>query len=306
MPDVVTSTLLVLAGVLALLAALAGTLIWANGQPVASIPSTRIRILIGAIGVSLIGAGIWLDYVRSSREVIPERIVDRVEKLEKIVANLQADGKNVREDLGALQSQSRQLVGDIRLLALRTSMTASASDDVSCDDGHRGRHGGRMWIAGPGTACEKTIDAAWSIEIVVPLPASGPALESALTPLGIPVSLDPDLSPGSGRLDEFLAVVFPDETPYDLVCRIRTASLKAAQLELSAAMSASTFRRITGASFPSYTIQVGVPLSVFVTGGSRLTEKNWDTLCDKDATQTGFENFLVSTASKFTKRPVAK
>ena len=306
MPEVVTSTLLTLAGLLALLAALAGTLIWIDGKPVGAIPSIRIRIVIGLVGACLIGTGVWLDYVRGGREAIPEKIVTRVERLEGIAATLQAASREATGEVGALQSQSIQLVKDVRLLALRTSMAASLSDDANCDNGHHGRQGGRMWIAAPGSVCEKTINSAWTIEIVVPLPTSGSALVSALAPLQIPVNLDPDARPGSNRLDELLAIVFPDEAPFDLVCKIRAASLQSAGLELRAAMTASRFRELTGNLFPSYTIQVGVPLSLFVAGNSKLTAQNWDTLCDKDATQGGFQSYLLDTSRKFSKRPGAR
>src|SRR5262245_12332178 len=91
MPDILTSTLLTLTGVLALLAALAVALIWVKGQAGSRIPSVRGRVLLAIAGVALTGAGIWLDYQRSLHDSLPQALTGRVDK-----AVLDIEGLDVR------------------------------------------------------------------------------------------------------------------------------------------------------------------------------------------------------------------
>jgi hypothetical protein len=305
-PEVVTSTLLTLAGVLALLAALAGALIWVDGKAVAQIPSIKHRIAIGTIGVCLIGAGIWLNVHLGRKGVVPDALIGKLEKLESAVALLTSTTEAAGGEIASLQAQTDQLIDDVRLLALRTSITASASDDINCDKGRHGLQGGSMWVQPAGTRCEQTINSALTIDIVVPLPNTGPELAKALTPLGIPVNINPTKGPTSGRADNFLAIVFPDETPFGLICQVRNIGFKTSKLTLGAAMPSSTFRRLTGASSPAYAIQVGVPLSTFVTGGEKLSVEHWDQICDPDGTQETFEELLETMSAKFDRRPPSR
>jgi hypothetical protein len=311
MLDTVPSTLLTLAGLLALLGALAGALLWVDGKPVAQVQSTKIRWVLGVAGLALIATGVWLEHARDKTEPL-ETLEKRIKALEEKTQSLEAETKaraaqakavesrmnTVDHSFVGLRAQTTQLTEDARRLGLRAAV-AAAEHQPECD-GSRDARRSRRWVDhAPVDSCERAINSMWTIDIVVGLEKTADDLKAKLAQTGIPIFQVP-MEKGAGKSDKLLGIVFPDGAPHDLICAVRDKALESSsKLVLGAAMTVSTYLRLSGDPVPSYSIQVGVPMASVFEGGSALESDEWSKICSPDMSDKQFEEYLDEKAKSF-------
>jgi hypothetical protein len=293
------STVLTIAGILGLFAALSGALLWVDGEQRATIPSKRLRVVIGAMSVGLLAAGIWLAAEPQGTDASLRTDITKLETANtELKAQVLAGEVRLEDARKQLEAQAERLTEDVRSATLRSVIAI----------GERGIYGGcdvqRLTAAGPNglsqMPCEVLASSIWTIEIAISLPTTGPSLEKALEELGLDVYSVPSGTASRGMNETHLGIVFPDATPWRLVCDIHR--VVGGRIPLTSTMSASAYRDLTSQPFPSYAIQVGVPISAYANDGTALSSSEWANLCGPDANEDAFEETVRQHVRTFTRK----
>jgi hypothetical protein len=292
------ATILTIAGILAVQAALTGALFWYDGQHRAEIRSFRARIVIGIVGLMLLLGGVWQD-----RSVGRTPEAEKLDSLKTRLDQIESDLRSER-DFSFNSTLVSQLAEDQRSMIYRVSRAERDVADSKCLPTY-------VESQGEVSECRSVAASLWTVEVVVQLAQSVGDLKKALEQdLGVAIVFnppDPDAQRHEGghivTVADELAVVFPDGAPKRLICQAREKFVAIVKANLVGAATSSVFMESSRQAASMSAIRVGVPFGRIFESYPRMTSDDWDHVCGKDMTEAGFRDWFAGKLDKYKKKP---
>ena len=284
---------MVVAGLLCLLAALTGAVLWADGKPRALLESNKLRILFGLVGVSLVAAGIWQERVIARSAVAKpdgDQLSDRVKELEKKIQQNEINMQSLNSELTLYRSTINRLAIDSRTGAIQAAL-ASLSDHSApayCKQ-NAAAVIPVIWSPDEQSACARAINTFWPVEIVVPIKREREALQKSLQELKVPVAIADLSAKHPGLTADGLGIVYPEGTPHELLCALRLRFKARTGRDLTALAEATEYLNATKQPIRLTTIQAGVwfgeHFSSTLSSYRHFSDLDWQEVCTEDSAQ---------------------
>lgn len=293
---------MVIAGLLCILAALTGAVLWVDGKPRALLQSTWLRLAFALVGAALVAGGVWQERVLASAAAKgPDNAVllQRLEELERKSDRSDDDLKALHSEVTLYRSTIDRLAADSRVGAIQATLAAlyDSTTNVYCQ-----RNAAAVipveWSADEQAACARAINTFWPVEVVVPIKGGRERLRGSLHQLKVPLAMADSSAMHPGLTAAGLGIVFPEGTPHTLLCAIRTQFKANTGRDLTTLAVATDYLNATKQPVRLTTIQVGVwfgeHFASALSSYRQFSEQDWLQVCTEDGAQ-----FLATVRERF-------